>query len=93
MKTHKKEESIFIFNGLLPVRYIIVSSLSSKPKWQHYFNISDETWCSELDSATIFKRKSHALAILKAISQEKDNSNKIAKITTKSKKRKILKYL
>jgi len=88
----KKELAIRVKDSKDPIRYIIVSNLSSKPKWQHYFNVSDETWCSEIDSATIFKRKSHALAILEALNRKKDKSNIIAKITIKNKKRKILKY-
>ena len=75
-----------------PIRYIIVANVLSKAKWKHYFNVSDETWCSEIDSATTFKRKNHALAILKTLNRGKDKSNIIAKITTKNEKRKVLKY-
>lgn len=75
-----------------PIRYIIVANFLSKAKWQHYFNVSDETWCSEIDSATTFKRKNHALAILKTLNRGKDKSNIIAKITTKNEKRKVLRY-
>ena len=74
------------------VRYVIVSVLSSELKWKLFFNISDETWCSELDTATIFKRRKHAMAILKTLNKGKVKSNILAKITTKDKKRKILKY-
>ncbi len=93
IKKFKKELDIRVKDSEDSIRYIIVSNLSSKLKWQHYFNISDETWCSEIDSATIFKRESHALAILKTLNRGKDKSNILAKITIKNKKRKVLKYL
>ncbi len=92
IKKAKKELDIIVKDSEDPIRYVIVSDLFSKTKWQHYFNVSDETWCSEIDSATIFKREGHALAILKTLNSKKDKSNIIAKITTKNKKRKILKY-
>jgi len=75
-----------------PIRYIIVSNLFPTTKWQCYFNVSDEVWCSDIDSATTFKRENYASAILKALDKGKDNSNIIARITTKNKKRKVLKY-
>lgn len=76
-----------------PIRYIIVSDILSNRKWQHYFDVSTETWCNEIDTATIFKRKKYALAILKTLNKGKVKSNFIAKITTKNKKRRIVKYL
>ena len=88
----KKELDIRVKDSRDPIRYIIVSNFSFKTKWQHYFNVSDETWCSEIDSATIFKREEHALAILKTLNKGKNKSNIIAKITIKNKKRKVLKY-
>ncbi|MFQ5686126.1 MAG: DUF6557 family protein [Candidatus Scalindua sp.] len=92
IKKAKKELEITVKDSEDPIRYIIVSDLFSTTKWQFYFNVSDETWCSEIDSATTFKRVTHALAILKTLNTRKDKSNIIAKITTKNKKRKILKY-
>ena len=92
MKKAKKELDTRMKDTKDPIRYIIVSDLLPKGKWQLYFNVSDETWCNELDSATTFKREVHALAILKTLNTRKDKSNIIAKITTKNKKRKILKY-
>lgn len=75
-----------------PIRYVIVSMFSMEAKWKLFFNISDETWCSDIDSASVFKRKEHALAILKILNDDRDNPNILAKITTKNNKRKILKY-
>lgn len=92
IKKVKKELDTRVKDSQDPIRYIIVSNILSKAKWQYYFNVSDETWCSEIDSATIFKRQNHALAILKTINRGKDKSNIIAKITTKNEKRKVLKY-
>ena len=76
-----------------PIKYIIVSRILPKSKWQCYFNVSDETWCSDIDSATVFKREKYALAVLKALGRKNDKTNIIAKITTKNNKRRIVKYL
>ncbi len=76
-----------------PVRFIIVSKLLPGSKWQLFFNLSDDTWCSDIDSATIFKRENYASAMLKALSRKKDKSTILAKITIKDKKRRILQYL
>lgn len=92
IKKAKKELDIRVKDSNDPIRYIIVSNFSSNIKWQYYFNVSDETWCSEINSATVFKRKNHALAIVKTLNGKKDKSDIIAKITTKDKKRRILKY-
>lgn len=92
IKKVKKELDIRAKDSQAPIRYIIVANFSSKTKWQHYFNVSDETWCSEIDSASIFKRENHALAILKTLNKGKSKSNIIAKITIKNEKRKVLKY-
>lgn len=92
IKKAKKELDIRLKDSQDPIRYIIVANFASKTKWQHYFNVSDETWCSEIDSATTFKHANHALTILKTLNKGKDKSNIIAKITTKNKKRKVLKY-
>lgn len=76
-----------------PIRYVILSNIFRKRTMSLFFNISDEVWCSDIDSATIFKNESHASVILKQLKDGKsDTSNIIAKITTKNKKRKILKY-
>ncbi len=92
MKKERKKLGNSIKDLESRIRYVIVSILSFELKWKLYFNISDETWCSEIDSATIFKRKKHALAILKTLNKGKDKSHILAKITTKDKKRKVLKY-
>lgn len=92
IKKVKKELDISIKDSQDKIRYIIVSNFSFKTKWQHYFNVSDETWCSEIDTATIFKREEYALAILKTLNKGKNKSDIIVKITIKNKKRKVLKY-
>ncbi len=75
-----------------PIRYVIVSMFYMEPKWKLFFNISDETWCSDIDSASVFKREEHAIAILNILNVDRNNPNILAKITTKNNKRKILKY-
>lgn len=92
VRNFKKELKIQITDMDDPIRYIIVSRILPKTKWQCYFNVSDETWCNEINSATIFKRDKYAEAVLKTLSRKKDKTNVIAKITTKNDKRKILKY-
>ena len=92
IKKVNKELDIQMNDSQDPIRYIIVSDFSLKMKWKLYFNISDETWCDDIDTATIFKRKEYASAILKTLDKEEEKSNIIAKITTKNDKRKVLKY-
>tara|TARA_B100000315_G_scaffold84339_1_gene77302 strand:+ start:749 stop:1426 length:678 start_codon:yes stop_codon:yes gene_type:complete len=92
IKNVKKELNTSMKDSQDPIRYIIVANFLYKAKWQYYFNVSDETWCNEINSATTFKRKNHALAILKTLNRGKDKSNIMAKITTKNEKRKVLKY-
>lgn len=76
-----------------PIRYVIVSTILLSPRWQFYFDVSTETWSNEIDSATLFKREKYARAILDMLNEDKEDRNKIAKITIKNKKRKVLKYL
>jgi hypothetical protein len=92
MKKVRKEIDESVNDHKDPIRYVIVSILSLELEWKLFFNISDETWCDEIDSATIFKREKHALAILKTLNKGRDKSRILAKITTKNKKRKVLKY-
>ena len=92
MKKVRKELDNSVNDHEDPIRYVIVSIMSLELKWKLFFNISDETWCDEIDSATIFKREKHALAILKTLNKGRDKSHILAKITTKNKKLKVLKY-
>jgi len=92
MKSARQELDNSVKDLENPIRYVIVSMLSREMKWKLFFNISDETWCSDIDSATVFKREEHALAILTIVNDERDKSNILAKITTRNKKRRVLKY-
>ncbi len=75
------------------IRFVIVSILSpEKPRWHLFFNVKDETYCDEIDTATLFKKKKYAKAVLKVLNKGKSKDNVITKITTKNKKRKVLKY-
>jgi hypothetical protein len=40
-----------------PKRYVIVSQILS---WRLYYNITDSTFCENIDTATKFKRRHHA---------------------------------
>ncbi|MFK5948921.1 MAG: hypothetical protein QM500_09165 [Methylococcales bacterium] len=75
-----------------PVRYVIYSQIVPNGKHRFYFNITDNTFCETLETATLFKREYMAKAIVKAYSVENRDMLFIAKITTKNKKRKVLKY-
>ena len=75
-----------------PIRYIIYSQITPKEKTRLFFNISDSTFCDNVDTATLFKREYMAKAIVNAYSIEKNDMLDIAKITIKNKNRKVLKY-
>ena len=75
-----------------PVRYVIYSDLLPGGRWRLFFNVSADTFCDELDTATLFKREHVARAVAKVYSKGRRNDLFIAKITTKNGKRKVLKY-
>ena len=39
-----------------PVRYVIYSDLLPNGRWRLFLNVSDGTFCDQLDTATLFKR-------------------------------------
>ncbi len=75
------------------VRYVIYSDIIPNGRWRLFFNISDETWCDDIDTATLFKRQHIAKAVVEKYSEKRRRDISIAKITTKNDKRKVLKYL
>jgi hypothetical protein len=75
------------------VRYVIYSDIIPKGRWRLFLNISDDTWCDDINTATLFKRQQIAKAVVKKYSEERRKDISIAKITTKNDKRKVLKYL
>ncbi len=75
-----------------PVRYVIYSDLIPDGRWRLFFNIADDTFCDELDTATLFKRERIALAVAKLCSDGRQRDLFVAKITTRNGKRRVLKY-
>ena len=75
-----------------PVRYVIYSDILPGGEWRLFFNVSDDTFCDQLDTATLFKREHVALAVAKMCSDGRKRDLFVAKITTKNGKRKVLKY-
>ena len=75
------------------VRYVIYSDIIPKGRWRLFLNISDDTWCDDINTATLFKRQNIAKAVIEKYSEKRRKDILIAKITTKNDKRKVLKYL
>ncbi len=75
-----------------PVRYVIYSEIPPGGAWKMFLNVSDYTFCDDIFTATLFKTEKMARALAEACSGEKVMNLLVAKITTKSGKRKVLKY-
>jgi hypothetical protein len=75
------------------VRYVIYSDIIPKGRWRLFLNISDDTWCDDINTATLFKRQHIAKTVVEKYSAERRKDISIAKITTKNDRRKVLKYL
>ncbi len=75
-----------------PVRYVVFSSISDGGRWRFWLNVSDGMYGMSIDHATLFKRKPVALAVAREYSSGKKNRHHIAKITTKNRKRRVLKF-
>lgn len=75
-----------------PVRYVIHSDLLPAGRWRMFLNVSDDTWCDDIDTTTLFKRARYARAVIHEYCEGKRDNLFIAKITTKNNRRKVLKY-
>ena len=75
-----------------PVRYVIYSEIIPNGRRRLFLDISDDTWCDDINSATLFKREHIAKAVIDKYSEGKQRDLSIEKITTKNDKRKVLKY-
>lgn len=75
-----------------PVRYVVYSQMLPKRRWLLFLDISSDTYCDQLDTATLFKQKHVAHAIVKVYSEGRKKDLLVAKITTKGDKRRVLKY-
>ena len=38
-----------------PVRYVIHNDLLPVGRWRMFFNVSDDAWCDDINTATLFK--------------------------------------
>ena len=75
-----------------PVRYAVFSDITGRGRWRLWLDVSDGVYGVSIDQATLFKRKPVAQAVARACSSGKKNRLHIAKITTKNRKRKVLKF-
>ncbi|MBA7700251.1 hypothetical protein ES703_108961 [subsurface metagenome] len=76
-----------------PVRYVIHSDLLRTGRRRMFLNVSDDTWCDDINTATLFKRPRYAGAVINEYCEGKRDNLFIARITTKNNQRKVLKYL
>ncbi|OHE17626.1 MAG: hypothetical protein A2X96_12140 [Syntrophobacterales bacterium GWC2_56_13] len=75
-----------------PVRYVIHSDLLPAGRWRLFLNVSDDTWCDDINTATLFKGPRYALAVIHEYCEGKRDNLFLAKITTKNNRLKVLKY-
>ena len=75
-----------------PVKYVVYSELSPGRRWRLFLNVSDDTWCDDINTATLFKAEHIAKVVCKEYSGGRERGPSIAKITTRNSKRKALKY-
>jgi hypothetical protein len=54
--------------------------------------VSDDTWCDDINTATLFKGPRYALAVIHEYCEGKRDNLFIAKITAKNNRLKVLKY-
>ena len=79
-------------DSLNPVRYVVFSDIAGNGCWRLWLDVSSGGYGMSIDQATLFKREHVARAVAKVYSEGRKNDLLIAKITTKSGKRKVLKY-
>jgi|GEM_PF-1045043 len=75
-----------------PVRYVVFSDIVGDGRWRLWLDVSTDGYGMSIDQATLFKREHVARAVAKLYSDGRKNALRIAKITTKGGKRKVLRY-
>lgn len=75
-----------------PVRYVIYSDMTGSDAWRLWLDVSSDTYGMSIDQATLFKRKPVAQAVAKANASGRKNRLRVAKITTKNGKRRVLRF-
>ena len=49
------------------VRYVIHNDFLPAGRWRMFFNVSDDTWCDDINTATLFKRARYAWAVIQRL--------------------------
>jgi hypothetical protein len=75
-----------------PVRFVIYSEIVPSKRWRMFLNISDNTWCDDIYTATLFKEEHIARVVSNEYSEGRHKDLSIAKITTRTNIRKVLRY-
>jgi hypothetical protein len=75
-----------------PVRYVVFSDIGGTGRWRLWLDVSTDSYGMSVDQATLFKREHVARAVAKVYSEGRSNDLLVAKITTKSGRRRVLKY-
>ena len=75
-----------------PVRYVVFSDITGNGRWRLWLDVSGDGYGMSIDQATLFKREHVARAVAKMYAEDRSNDLLIAKITTRSGKRQVLKY-
>ena len=75
-----------------PVRYVVFSDITGDGRWRLWLDVSGDGYGTSIDQATLFKREHVARAVAKVYSDGRNNDLLIAKITTKNRERRVLKY-
>lgn len=74
-----------------PIRFMVVSRLTSK--WRLFFDVSNGTYCADIETGTLFKRRAFAEAIAESLRDGRDGSHvAVAKVTTKNGKIRVVRY-
>jgi hypothetical protein len=74
------------------VRYVVFSDIIGNGRWRLWLDVSGDGYWDTINNATLFKREHVARAVARAYSEGRKNELLIAKITTKTAKRRVLKY-
>ena len=74
-----------------PVRYAVFSNVADRPRLRLWLDVSDDVYGMSIDQATLFKREHVARAVARSRSSGRQEHLSIAKITTKNRKRRMLK--
>ena len=75
-----------------PVRYVVFSDRGGLGRWRLWLDVSGDGYGMTLEQATLFKHEHVARAVAKAYSAGRAHDLRVAKITTKGGKRRILRY-